>query len=255
MSDPGPYRPTYSVWLEVVGVLLTGALLLGGVGYLLYHASGTVSSQTALGPTAGPSHQGGPSPAVRGRQSARPAPSGENIFSSAPRPLLSDRSGPTEAETPFSEGWREQAVPNLTGPSPSGDGAAFRRGTGTGEASSAGRATGASPSPGGPGGAGGSRSFKSGNASQSGGPAWRGEAQKLASRAQALSGQLRQLKRESPGGGRKKNAPSEDASGEASTASASTNDRDVPNPPSVPIDDHLHWLVVAGLLWGIWRLS
>jgi hypothetical protein len=27
------------------------------------------------------------------------------------------------------------------------------------------------------------------------------------------------------------------------------------SPSDVPIDDHVHWLLAAGLLWGVWRLS
>jgi hypothetical protein len=47
--------------------------------------------------------------------------------------------------------------------------------------------------------------------------------------------------------------------GSATTASgreSTTSGRDVPNPPDpVPIGDHLHWLAVAGLLWGAWRIA
>jgi hypothetical protein len=77
----------------------------------------------------------------------------------------------------------------------------------------------------------------------------------LAGRARALSGQLGQLERETAPRAEQKRTASEETAGEATTSSTSTSDRDVPKPPNVPIDDHLHWLVAAGLLWGIWRLS
>lgn len=41
--------------------------------------------------------------------------------------------------------------------------------------------------------------------------------------------------------------------GTRTSSATQASDRDVPNPPSVPVDDHLHWLLGAGLLWGVWR--
>lgn len=52
-----------------------------------------------------------------------------------------------------------------------------------------------------------------------------------------------------------------DQSGEARTSSAgptaqASSDPGTPtNPDQVPIGNHLHWLMVAGVLWGAWRLA
>lgn len=253
----GPYRR--SVWVDVFGVFLFGAFLLGGAGYVLYHAGGTAASSVASTPTAESYHQGRSAAAARGHQT-RPGTEGmfSSRLSSEPSPLLGDRSAPTGAATPFSEDWQKRATPSLNGPSPGGGAppsgggphgeANLNGGTSPGPAIASSRSSeslGKSP---------GGRSVQAETADRNGGEAWRGEARELAGRARALSGQLRQLEQETSGGKRKKTSSGNKAPGEASTASATTNDRDVPNPPSVPIDDHLHWLVVAGLLWGAWRI-
>lgn len=83
---------------------------------------------------------------------------------------------------------------------------------------------------------------------------WTAEAQRLAGRAQALSSQLRALERESAARSSQETA---EAAGEGSAAKASASSNDnpgTPENPTVPIDDHLHWLLVAGVLWGAWRL-
>jgi hypothetical protein len=52
-------------------------------------------------------------------------------------------------------------------------------------------------------------------------------------------------------------APSEGpdrASGGASAAQTNDNPGTPPQ-PTLPIDDHVHWLLAVGLLWGVWRLS
>ena len=98
----------------------------------------------------------------------------------------------------------------------------------------------------------GGRGAQSGGANASSG--WRVEAQRLGGQARALSNQIGQLDRASE---REKQASANDPeSGEARTASASRSGQNVPDPPSpnVPIGDHLHWLLVAGVLWGVWRL-
>lgn len=251
-----PYRRR-SIWIEVVGILLSGGVLLGGAGYLLYHvesAAPDVAVQS-FGPGA-PFMEPGPRPTRRGGGAA--ARGGFEATPDGGNPLLSDRSGPapTGTDAPFSKGWRGQATPTLTGPSSDegashGGGVASGGGTSAGGAASSGPAVASSPRVGG---RQGSKSVRSGGVG--GGADWHGKAQKLAGRARALSGQLGQLEREASRSDGKKET-SAGSLGEASTASASESDdhRDVPNPPDVPIDDHLHWLVVAGLLWGIWRLS
>jgi len=245
MFKSGPYRR--SVWIDVFGVLLAGAVLLGGAGYLLYHVGSATSGLTpASQATAARSGRAAPA-------RPRPGPGAGGVFSSESRPLLSDRSPPTGTAAPFSKDWREQASPSLAGPSSEG-GVTFGGAASAEGAASSGPTIASSPSLGGTESRS-SGSTWSGNAGRNGGQSWRREARQLAGRARALGGQLRQLEQDASRGDGKKATSNEKAPGEASTASATTNDRDVPTPPSVPIDDHLHWLIVAGLLWGIWRLS
>lgn len=232
-----------------------------GLATCLYHAGGATSNLSVQ------SSQGNARSAGPDLQSARPgAGAGGGLpGGSLPKggfapgggsPLLGDRSGAASpgAEAPFSSSWREGATPSPTGPSGSaGEGAPGPGGSASGSSGASGL-LGGSQSPAS------SPSYRGGTRrpERSGGTAresWQGEAQKLAGRARALSGQLGQLEREASRSDGKKET-SGGALGEASTASASeSDDREVPNPPNVPIDDHLHWLVVAGLLWGIWRLS
>jgi hypothetical protein len=260
----GSYR--HSVWVDVLGVLLFGAVLLGGAGYVLYHVRGATSNSVVQGSGGGARLVGpGSRPTRRSGGGARgglpgggfaPGQGGEG-------PLLGDRNGGASsgAKAPFSSSWREGATPELVGPSGSaGEGTPGLGGSASGP-SGASRSLGASGSPGGSQSPASSLDYRqetarSAQSGEAAGARWRGEAQKLAGRARALSGQLGQLEREASRSEGGKKTSSEKTSGEASTASASkSNDRDVPPPPSVPIDDHLHWLVVVGLLWGIWRLS
>ena len=251
----GPYR--HSVWIDVLGVLFAGAVLLGGAGCLLYHAGGAVN-----GSSSNFSRGSGSASPIQGHRSARPSRSsgGGTARGEAVNPLLSSRSNsaPSGARTsgaasgggaPFSKSWRSNATPSLTGPSASSGNASPGR---AGDASS--RADGLSsalPRTSGRSGGGGAQS---GGANASSRFGWRAEAQRLGGQARALSNQLEQFDRASE---REKQASANDPeSGEARTASASRSGQNVPDPPppDAPIGDHLHWLLVAGVLWGAWRL-
>ena len=235
-----------SVWIDILGVLLTGAVLLGGAGYVLYHAGDATRGMS------GGFSQGSRAPSMmQGSRTARPSRSsgGRGMQSGAVRPFLSSRSSssPSGAAAPFSEEWRTAATPSLTEPSASSG----EISPGAGDASARFSVTGNSAS----------RSFgqsgdgrpRYGAADRSVGSEWRAEARLLGGKARALSSQLGQLNRQS-NAQESTTGPSSRTAGSGSGADARTADRDVPPPPSVPIDDHLHWLLVAGVLWGAWRL-
>lgn len=160
---------------------------------------------------------------------------------------------PSGVEAPFSKDWRERATPDLTSRSPS-FGRSFQGG---GEGVSPDRSgevvASRRPSLGVEG-----RHAWGGRASAGSGSigsGWRKEARQFSGRAQALSSQLRSMSRSSSEISRSEtSAPEKAKRSGRSSAEARTDDRDVPPPPSVPIDDHVRWLAVAGLLWGVWRL-
>ena len=251
----GPYR--HSVWIDVFGIVLVVAVLLGGAGYLLYHTGGA-----ANGPSGNFSRGSGSASPIQGHRSARPSRTfgGGTARGEAVNPLLSSRSNsaPSGARTsgaasgggaPFSKSWRSNATPSLTGPSASSGNASPGR---AGTASS--RADGFSSASPRTSGRFGGRGAQSGGANASSRSGWRAEAQRLGGQARALSSQFGQLDRASE---REKQASANDPeSGEARTASASRSGQNVPDPPppDAPIGDHLHWLLVAGVLWGAWRL-
>lgn len=249
----GPYR--HSVWIDVLGVMFAGAVLLGGAGCLLYYAGGAVNDSSSNF-----SRGSGSAFPIQGHRSARPSRSsgGGTARGEAANPLLSSRlnSAPSGARTsgaasgggaPFSKSWRSNATPSLTGPpASSGNASPGRAGTASSRAdgfsSALPRTSGRS----------GGRGAQSGGANASSRSGWRAEAQRLGGQARALSNQIGQLDRASE---QEKQASANDPeSGEGRTASASRSGQSVPEPPSVPIDDHLHWLLVAGVLWGAWRL-
>lgn len=248
----GLYR--HSVWIDVFGVLLFGAVLLGGAGYLLYHAENAVTGlavetrwqeEQALGaqrPRRGPVRRG----ASRRALAYSPPVAG---------PLVGEELGPPRAlEAPFSEEWRDRATPRLSDPSPP-SGGGLQGDVGGGAAARPGPAVASSQ----PSGVRGWESAGTGGSSGRASSRWRAEARRFAGRMRALSNELGQMARESSGREGGEASPRQGSSPEASAASASaasvsSSDRDVPDPPSVPIDDHLHWLLVAGVLWGVWRL-
>ncbi|MFB6274348.1 MAG: hypothetical protein ABEL51_15805 [Salinibacter sp.] len=241
----GPYRSRHSVWVNVFAIVFVGALFLGGAGYLLRHADTATNGFSAETARSGGGATGPPT-ARSGRFLQRPGAGASRGGASSP--LLSDRSGTglLGTDAPFSESWRREATPSLSGPPASSGGSAG--GTASGAAPQSEGPSIADARPGGATGMGGT-SYESADRS---GTDWRAEARRLGGQARALSGALRQLER---------NASSENdkASMQSGTAGtrerAKTGDRDVPNPPNVPIGDHLHWLAVAGLLWGAWRIG
>lgn len=71
MSRDPYYR--HSVWIDVFGIVFVGVLLLGGIGYLLYHMGGAAS-----GMSGGFSQQSRSTSPVQGHRSVhRPRSSGE----------------------------------------------------------------------------------------------------------------------------------------------------------------------------------
>jgi hypothetical protein len=237
-----------SVWIDILGIVLIGAVLLGGAGYLLYNAGGAARSMS------GDFSQGkGSASHVQGFRSApsfRPS-GGGGAQRRATRPLLGSRSRSPHPGTaaPFSKEWRSEATPSLVGPSSSsGMSSSGTNSPNAGAWKPAHSGTAGSPPLA-------SRSFGTGGAQPgaAGGSGWRAEARRLGGQARALSSQLGQMDRQSRAQGNTATSSSRSA-GSASGANAQTADGEVPPPPSVPIDDHLHWLLVAGVLWGAWRL-
>lgn len=232
----------HSVWIDVFGVLLLGALLLSGPAYLLYHLGGAATGGSGGG--------GGGGTYSAARASGPPALGPDRAASPrrGRRPLLSGRSGPSPSgvEAPFSASWRKEATPDLLGPSFSSRGGA---GGGTGGAAftrsgpeiasarpSGGRGTGQLQG----------RGFRGQAAAN-----WRSEARKLAGRVRALSSQLGHLSRESSGGGTTEQGSQEvTAKGARSSASASSGPSLPSDPEKVPIGG-LGWLAAAGAVYAV----
>lgn len=236
-------RPNYFVWIEIsaiVGLLasflvplgLLAAEMMGGVG------TGGDGGAIASGGGAPPR----PGPGLSARRPA-PTPRSHSLFGGgtiAP-------SG-TGVETPFSADWRERATPDPTGSSFSSGGRASG-GVG-GEIPDRSGPTVASRSP--------SRRVGRRNVRSGRGPVtsgWRTEAQRFSGQARALSNQLGQMARSSSGGEEVSLREADPATTSASRTSASATAPGTPGDPTqAPIDDHLYWLVIAGVLWGTWRL-
>ena len=245
-----PHR--HSVWIDVFGVVLVGAVLLGGVVLLI----GTGSSHFGLSEAA-PGHSAGGSAIANGASARGPVPTarrGPTIGASRVPPGLSNPlsggGGGASAPAPFSDGWREQAVPDLTGPSVGAPAApvAGSKVAGQEQGESSGpvlasrrssRGSGASAAGRGSGGAAGRRA----------------EAERFADQATALAGQLRQMSE--PSGSEEEAAPSAEKAQTSSVGSrAKASGPGTPDDPNqVPIGDHLPWLAVVGVLWGAWRIG
>lgn len=237
-------RPSYyhSVWIDVFGVVL-----VGGAGYLLYHAGGAASGLGGGGTVA--TSGGGSAPAGLGaRHSAqRPAPSSRsNPLFGGDRAAAQSGSG---VEASFSEDWQKQATPDLTRPSGGASPAPSGGGAPVGEAASgpSGPAL-ASRSP---------SSSARGGASRagSGRSGWRTEARKFSGKARALAGQLGQMER-SASEEKEALGQKEATTGRATSSSASSNATPgTPGDPSqVPIDG-LGWLAAAGAAYALRRLG
>ena len=250
-----PHR--HSVWIDVFGVVLVGAVLLGGVVLLI----GTGSSHFGLSEAA-PGRSAGGSAIANGASARGPAPTarrGPTIGASRVPPGLSNPlssgGGGASAPAPFPDGWREQAVPDLTGPSV-GAPAAPVGGSKVGGSKVAGQEQGESSGPV----LASRRSSRGSGASAagrgSGGAAGRrAEAERFADQATALAGQLRQMSE--PSGSEEEAAPSAEEAQTSSVGSrAKASGPGTPDDPNqVPIGDHLPWLAVVGVLWGAWRIG
>ena len=248
-----PYR--HSVWIDVFGVVLVGAVLLGGVVLLSgtgsFHFGSSLSGLSEAVPGHGGSAIANGSSA---RGSAPTARRGPTIGASRVPPgvsnPLSGGGGGASAPAPFSDGWREQAAPDLTGPSVGAPAAPV------GGSKVAGQEQGESSGPV----LASRRSSRGSGASAagrgSGGAAERrAEAERFADQATALAGQLRQMSE--PSGSQEEAAPSAEEAQTSSVGSrAKASDPENPDSPDqVPIGDHLHWLAVVGVLWGAWRIG
>jgi hypothetical protein len=234
----GPYH-RHSVWLDVLGVLLVGAVLVGGAGYLLYQAGG--GAMGTGGGTVGASASPSSTPAAQGppaRRSRPPIAGRSPLASGAPSGRRLGATG--EAAAPFSKSWRQRATPDLTGPTSGGE--------------KQGSAGGGAPASSGPAIASSRSSGESGWIRTGGGTdvGWRAEARRLANRSRALSRQLGQMAQDRNSETAKKDASSR-AEGNASTAGARTNDREVPPPPGVPLGG-AEWLAAAGAAYALNRL-
>ena len=253
-----PHR--HSVWIDVFGVVLVGAVLLGGVVLLIGTGSFHFGSSLSGLSEAVPGHGG--SAIANGASARGPAPTarrGPTIGASRVPPgvsnPLSSGGGGASAPAPFSDGWREQAVPDLTGPSV-GAPAAPVGGSKVGGSKVAGQERGESSGPV----LASRRSSRGSGASAagrgSGGAAGRrAEAERFADQATALAGQLRQMSE--PSGSEEEAAPSAEKAQTSSVGSrAKASGPGTPDDPNqVPIGDHLPWLAVVGVLWGAWRIG
>jgi len=234
------------VWIDVFVVFLFGAVLLGGAGYLLYHPG-----QGVTGFAVETMGARGPSSAMQGRTPG-PAPRRSRTVGPprhTPGPLLSRGTTPTpsEVKAPFSNSWREEATPDLTGPSGSGGGG--QGGSREGPPTSSNPSI-ASSRPLGSQAQGRAREREADGAVSN----WPSQSRRVAERARALSTELGRMGQASSGHDGRNASSRQNSSTSASTSAASSNDRDVPSPPSVPINNHVYWLAVGGVLWGTWRL-
>lgn len=248
-----PYRR--SVWIDVFGVVLFGLVLLGGAGYLLSN----------MGDLTGSSGGGGTAIASGDVSSAPRAESGLRTRHSAPAsrsPSIIGEGAPVPSgsgvEAPFSDSWRSQATPDLTGPTGSSVGGPSGASSSNG---AVGRRTLESTGP--TIASRGSQNGIAGGATRSQGASegaiWQAEAQNLAGRARALSNQLGQIERQQGRSASNRRAESSQkdpaartSSGQGS-ASTSSNPGTPDNPDQVPIGG-LGWLLATGVGYGAYRL-
>lgn len=218
-----------------------------GAGGGIQRGSGT---SAAPAPGARPPSRGALS-RPRARRSARSADPSPGLFDRGSRPR-SGGAGSSGSAVPFSEGWRAQAAPELSGPT----------GTPTrGSAPTGGTTLGAQPPSSGSSFSGSSFSRPSSTgpsiASRGhGGAGWSGEARKLSGRLQSLSRELGRLGQSSASSEPSAETASErEAFSAATTSSAQTNDPEPPGdePPQVPLGG-AEWLAAAGAAYAIRRL-
>lgn len=239
---PGPYR--HSVWIDVFGVVCLGALLLVPLGYLATTTvEGNWNSGTQRDLVGGerPSTRAPTRDLARTRRATRIPDLSTPVFGGGPV-----SGGVSGTRAPFSADWREQATPSLTDPStggPSGGAQAGRSGSGqTGPIIATRRPSRTTWS-------------ETEQGGRRGGSSWRSEAKRLSSRTRALAGQLGQMARSATDKRTSEQSDKVETASRGRSAASAASDPGTPGDPSqVPIDDHVHWLAVFGLLWGMWRI-
>lgn len=163
----------------------------------------------------------------------------------AERPSLGSRDefGSSNSAVPFSKSWRGEVAPSLTG-APSSSARSFERGTEN--APSVLKGDDNTPA----------HSFRPKNSesglNESELSNWRAEARQFRGRLRALNSELRRMNTSADRG--QGAETSGGATGGSSSEKARTADRDVPDPPNVPIDNGHYWLLIGGVLWGTWRI-
>ena len=242
-----------SPWVDVAAVVFVLVLLLAPVGYL---ALAMMGGSGGVGGGGGVVSGGGPAAVPSGARSSfsawtqRPRRTIRPRAETDPgrRSAVGARRGAT---APFSAEWRAQATPSLTTPSLTPPG---RRGSVSGGAF--GEASGDRPS--GIASSGGAMGYDTGaSVGSSRRPGWVGAAREFGQSALALSRQLEQMDRDPVQRSLGPEAAPSEAPDRASgsTSAATTNSGNPPLPAEpVPVGDHLYGLLVAGLLWGAWRL-
>lgn len=236
-----------SIWGDVARVVFMLAILLAPLAYLGLDMMGGSGGRSSGGVVAS-GH--GPSDSFEGAPSfSQWARSHRGSFSSMTNRGLGGTSPTSNASAPFSASWRSRVASELSGMQSASHGAGAGGGVSVGGpsewepkgASATGRVSSSA------------RSRASANA----GADWRGAARRLASNARALSHQLGQMGQEANASRSAQISSGKTAKTSAASATAekATTNRSAPDPPNpVPIDDHLHWLLAAALLWGVWRL-
>lgn len=223
---------------------MIGAVLLGGAGYLLSHAGGAASNLGGGDPVGGSSVGTAPE---SGRDAPVPLPIRSRSLSGGGNPLLGSRTAPEPpGAAPFSQSWREQATPNVTLPSSPPSPVRGSGGNASTPAQDIPRSSSASPGIE-------TRRDRADGAWMGEEADWRSDARRLAGRARALSGQLRQMTKDGSSGEEKAKNSSSPTEGDASTAAARSDDRDVPSPPQVPLGG-AEWLAAAGAAYALNRL-
>jgi hypothetical protein len=233
--------------------------LLGGAGYLLTQGFSHAGGEGASGLGGGTSGGVSAAPPVQGRSGSVGLTSrstrARSQQPSRGSPLLGEGVNPPSqgAGAPFSDGWQQEATPDLGGSPPDTEGPG---GVGGAAPSATGPSTGSPSIAEGPSYDGDYQRKRYGDTPGGGDRAsWRAEAREFGGKARALSNQLGQVGQESSGSRETKTSSESTGSETARAAKSSSSGPEPPDePPQVPIDDHLHWLVVAGVLWGAWRI-
>lgn len=246
MRGSSPYR--HSVWFDVAGIVFFLALMVVAVAYVGMELTGDMGSVAGTGEPklAG---RGGPSPGrmvPRSSFSDRRGSRRGSLFGSRRSDESVSSRGPSRSSVPFSDAWRAHATPSLS------DGTGTPRGT----AAKGGQLAGTASPPLVPHERSRQSSRSDGFSQRTSRPAasaqssWRSEARQFAGRMRALSGALGDVSRTD----RSETKGTQRSASREASSSRSADSPPTPGRPTVPIDDHLHWLLAAGVLWGTWRL-